>query len=129
MSTQPHNAPDAAHVDQSATVLPVAGPDLDAAVRHFVATADAFGAPRPSSDELQHWIHQVVDITRELFPGKLVVETGVDPETPDDVSLLIQVEATGSVDEIVALDDDWHGRIVSIAPQWAGFFRLLIDAR
>lgn len=52
-------------------------------------------APRHTSDELAKMVYQVAAITRELFPGKLVVETDVDPECKDDVCLLVQVEATG----------------------------------
>ena len=129
MSTLPHNAPDTAHTDQQGAVVPIAAPDLDAAVRHFVATADALAAPRPTTEELRTWIRQVADITRELFPGKLVVETGVDPEIREDVSLLIQVEVRGSIEEIMALDEQWHRRVVSVAPKWSGLFRLFFDAR
>lgn len=128
MSTQPRNAADSAHTYEQAAVVSGAGSDLDAAVRHFADTADALGAPRPSTSELHGWMRQVADITRELFPGKFVVETGVDPEARDDVSLLIQVESTGGIDKIMALDAHWRMGVLPIAPKWPGLFCLLIDA-
>ena len=129
MSTLPHNAPDAGTADRPATVSPPAtARELDAVIRHFEATADGLGAPRPGSDELTTMAYQVADFTRELFPGRLIVETGVDPEIRDDVCLLFQVAATGSVDEIVALDGRWHRRLLPVAPKWPGLFRLSIDA-
>lgn len=128
MSTQPRNAADSAHTYEQAAVVPSAGGDLDAAVRNFVETADAMGASRPATSELHGWMRQVADITRELFPGKFVVETGVDPEISDDVSLLIQVESTGGIDEIMALDARWRLGVFPIAPKWPGLFCLLIDA-
>lgn len=130
MSTYPHNAPDAGTVDRPAVVSPPAtARELDAAIRHFEATADALGAPRPASDELAKMVYQVATITRELFPGKLVVETDVDPECRDDVCLLFQVEATGSVEQIVTLNDRWHRHLLPLAPKWPLLFCLSIDAR
>lgn len=128
MSTVPH---DATNAKSPTTVLHEMARDLDldAAVRHFAATADGLGAPRPSSDELTMMIHHVAVLTKELFPGKLVIETGVDPESRDDVCFLFQIEAGGSVDEIVALNRQWHLGLLPIAPQWPGLFCLMIDAR
>lgn len=131
MSTLPHNPPDAAKAHAAAPVLQAmaSGLDLDAAVRHFVATADGLGASRPASDELTTMVYEVAAFTRELFPGKLGVETGVDPEIHDDVCLLFQVEANGTVEEILALEDAWLRRVIPLAPQWPGLFCLSIDAR
>ena len=128
MATLHHNAPDGT-ADRPATVLPPAMTrEFDAAIRHFEDTADGLGAPRPGSDELAKMAYQVADFTRKLFPGKLIVETGVDPEIKDDVCLIFQVEAEGSVEEIVALDGRWHQCLLPVAPKWPGLFRLSIDA-
>jgi hypothetical protein len=130
MSTVPHDVPDAINAKSPTTVLHEMGrdPDLDAAVRHFASTADGLAARRPASDELTKMIYQLAALTRALFPGKLVVETGVDPEIRDDVCLLFQADASGSVGEILSLNDQWHRRALSIAPEWPGLFRLSIDA-
>lgn len=101
--------------------------DLDAAVRHFAATADGLGAPRPGSDDIAKMVRQVAAMTLELFPGRLVIDTDVDPEIRDDVCLLFQVDASGSVREIVATESQWHHRLVSIAPMWPGLFCLSVD--
>lgn len=130
MSTLPHNTPNAGNVHYQAQVRPAAMPqELDAVVRHFVATTDGLGAPRPSSDELLRWTQQVAAVTAELFSGKLAIETGVDPEIRDDVCLLFQVETSGSVEDIVALNNAWHRHVVSVAPQWPGLFCLSINAQ
>lgn len=102
------------------------GCDFQAAIEHFVTTADALAAPQPASEELTKTIDQIAGVARELFPGKLAVQTGVDPEMRDDVCLLFQVGANGTVEEILALEDVWLRRVISIAPRWSGLFRLSI---
>lgn len=127
MSTLPHNASDSSRIDRAADVpLPISL-DLNAVVRHFTATADGLGASRPGSAELAKMIRQVSAMTLELFPGRLAIDTDVDPEIRDDVCLLFQVEASGSVEEIVARNNAWHHKLVTIAPKWPGLFCLSID--
>ena len=130
MSTLPENAAEAGNAQTTGAVLrqTASEVDIEAAMRHFASTADGLGSRRPASDELTKMIFQLTAVTRELFPGKLLVETGVDPEIRDDVCVLFQAEASGSVDEILALHDQWHRRALSIAPEWPGLFRLSIDA-
>ncbi|HET6881810.1 MAG TPA: hypothetical protein VFI31_16720 [Pirellulales bacterium] len=131
MSTLPHNLPDAAKPQTAAAVLreTASGLEVDAAIRDFIATADDLRASRPPSEELAKMANQVAAITRELFPGKLAIETGVDPEIRDDVCLLFQIEASGSVEEILVRHDQWHRRVLPLAPKWPGLLRLAIDAR
>lgn len=129
MSALPHNTSDAGHIDILADVPLPMSLDLDAAVRHFAATADGLGAPRPGSDDLTKMVRQVATMTLELFPGRMAIDTDVDPEIRDDVCLLVQVDASGSVEEIVATERQWHHRLVSIAPQWPGLFCLSVDVR
>jgi hypothetical protein len=131
MSTLPENAASAAKVPDTGTVLHqvAAKLDLDSAISHFIATADGLSARRPESHELTTIVYQLAAVSQELFPGKLTVETAVDPEIRDDVCVLFQVDASGTIEEIMALNDRWHRRLVSIAPQWSGLFRLSIFAR
>lgn len=131
MSTMPQNAPDTTSGANAPAVVRAAerDVDIDAEVRHFADTADGLGAPRPASDELGKMVVQVAALTSELFAGGVAVETNVDPEMRDDVCLLFRVESNGSVEEIVALDKQWHRGLLSIAPQWPGLFCLSIDAR
>lgn len=129
MSTVPHNALDAADAQSAAGILRLQDLNLDVAIRHFEVAADGLGARRPLSAELTNMVYQLAALTTELFPGNLSIETGIDPENRDDVCLLFQVDAGGNVDEILALHDQWHRRLLSVAPQWPGLFRLSIDAR
>lgn len=130
MSPLPQNAPNAVNADNVAAIASLTIPhDLAAVVRHFTTTADALGATRPSADQLTTMIHQVALLTRQLFPGKLVIETAVDPETRDDVCFAFQVEARGTAEEIAALDRQWHVGLLPITPGWPGLFCLMIDAR
>lgn len=128
MSTVPHHAAGAANAEVPLSMTAPGGRDFQAAIDHFVTTADALGAPRPASEELTKMVDQSAGVARELFPGKLTVQTGVDPEMRDDVCLLFQVDAAGTVEEILALEDVWLRRVISIAPRWSGLFRLSIDA-
>ena len=129
MSTLPHNASDAVNAEARTAVTHLSGGDLEAAVQHFITTADALGAPRPDPDELRKMVHQAADWAREVFPRKLTIDTGVDPEIHDDVCLLFHVEAAGAIEEILALEDAWLRRVTPITKQWPGLFRLSIDAR
>lgn len=131
MSTVPQSAAGAARVATPSTISPGIGCDLDVdeAVRHFVATADGLGAPRPAADEMLAMTHQMAAFARDRFCGKLLIDTSVDPEAKDDVCILFHVEVAGTVDEIVALYDAWARRAVSVAPRWPGLFCLSIEAR
>jgi hypothetical protein len=129
MSTMPHSSPEAANTNIPTSVLRLAEHRLDVAVRDFEAVAASFGAPMPASDELLKLTRQVAALTTELFRGEFTVEIDVDPEIRGDICLLFQVTASGSVEAIAALDQQWHRRVTSIALKWPGLFSLSIDAR
>jgi hypothetical protein len=128
MSTVPHHAAGAANAEVPPSMAAPGGSDFKAAIEDFITTADALGAPRPASEDLTKMTYQSAGFARELFPGKLAVQTSVDPEMRNDVCLLFQVDAAGTVEKILALEDVWLRRVVSIAPRWSGLFRLSIDA-
>jgi hypothetical protein len=115
-------------VERDAGLTAPGGSDLQAAIEDFITTADALGAPRPASDDLTKMTYQSAGVARELFPGKLAVQTGVDPEMRDDVCLLFQVDAAGTIEEILVREDVLLRRVASIAPRWSELFRLSIDA-
>ena len=129
MSTVPHHAANAANAGVPPATTAPSGHDVKAAIEHFIIMADALGAPRPPSDELIKLANQMAGIAREMFPGKLAIETAVDPEMSDDVCLVFQVEAAGTVEEILALEDAWLHRVIAIAPRWLALFRLSIGVR
>lgn len=127
MSTLPHNAADA-NLEAPAAMANLSAAGLDAVIQHFINTADALAAPRPATDELAEMVHQIAGFTRELFLGKLTIETSVDPEIRDDVCLLVHVETSNGIDDVLAMHDTWHRRVLPIAPKFPGLFRLSIDS-
>lgn len=129
MSTVHHNVAGTANAETAPAVIAARDAEFAAEIQRFAATADALGAPRPASDELTTIVEQVARFVHDLFPGKLAVETRVDPEIGDDIWLLFRVDACGTVEEILSLEDAWLRRVVSLAPRWPGLFRLSIDAR
>jgi len=52
MSTVPHHAAGAANAEVPPAMTAPGGRDFKAAIEHFITTADALGAPRPASEEL-----------------------------------------------------------------------------
>lgn len=128
MSTLPHDSPDVAAEAQAAMVAPVRC-DFNAPIQHFATITDALGTPRPSTEELPKLVDKIAAFTRELFPGNLAVEISIDPEVRDDVCLLFQVNAAGTIAEILARESRWLRMVSSLAPQWPGLFCLSIDAR
>jgi hypothetical protein len=71
----------------------------------------------------------VLAMTRELFPGQVVVRRKSDPEIADESYYSLGVQVKGSVEEIVAKDSLWHRRLLEIAPEPVGLYRLSMDVR
>jgi hypothetical protein len=85
------------------------------------------GSPGPPpSPELRHRFSQVADFTAELFPGELRVEVMNDPEILDDLFFRFRVDATGTIDDIAARNDEWHARVCRLPVRFSGMFRLSI---
>lgn len=127
MSTLPHDTT-SAKAESHAAVLTAPHAMLSDVVRRYVGAAGRLGIQRPAEAELADFCRQVATFTMALFPGKLTVDMRVDPEIHDDLYLVFEVGATGSIDEIVKLDEQWHRRLLTVAPQWPGLFRLSIAA-
>jgi hypothetical protein len=128
MSTLPRDPTDATHAKAITTVLP-ARIELAQVVGEFEAVAERLAIARPSVPELHELSRQVACLTMELFPGEMEVEVRGDPEIPNDLYLVFEVRANGRIDDIVACDEQWHRRLLSISRNWPGLFRLSIDAR
>lgn len=129
MSTVPRKAIDTANAPSPAVVLPPVGPNLDETIRRFEAAAEIFGVTPPPAPELRRLCGQVVDFTAELFPGEMRVEVKNDPEIPDDVFFRFGVDATGTIDDIAARNDEWHARVCRLPARFSGMFRLSIAVR
>lgn len=60
-------------------------------------------------------LDQVRRITQEIFPGKCEFTSEFDPEYPDDRYLVVNVEATGDIKEIVDREGMWHVRVQELS--------------
>lgn len=129
MSTAPRDPIDTADTPAPAVVLPPARPDFDELMHRFEAAAEAFGVEPPPSLEMRHLCSQVAGFTAELFAGEMRVEVKNDPEIPDDVFFRFGVDATGTIDDVAARNDDWHARVCRLPPRFSGIFRLSIAVR
>jgi hypothetical protein len=129
MSTAPRNPTDSCHAAAQAAVLSTARPDLDEAVRRFEAAAERFAVEPPPFPELRRLCGQVAGFAAELFPGEMRVEVKNDPEIPDDVFFRFGVDATGTLDDIAARNDEWHARVCRLPARFSGMFRLSIAVR
>ena len=90
----------------------------------------AVGVRRGSSpSSLSAWMSDVKQITEELFPGAFSCSDESDPEYPDDTYVVISVESTGDIREIVRRQCEWHERVRSLAPDLFGKLRLAISPR
>ena len=119
---------DAANARSTATILPAGRRDFNEVVREFETAAASLGTAHPSLAELSDLCRQAAAFTAELFPGGMEIRVKNDPEIPDDLYFVFAVRATGSVDDIVARNDQWHRCVARTEGKWHGLFRLAIDA-
>lgn len=71
-------------------------------------------------------IEQVLDLTREIFPGEVGGYEVEDPEIPGNRYHVYEVKAEGSMDEAMARDELWHRRLCQLASRIPGRHRLSI---
>ncbi len=81
------------------------------------------------TDSLSPWMSNVQRITEELFPGPFSCNDEFDPEYPDDTYVVISVESTGEMHEVVRRQREWHERIRALSPDLFGKLRLSINPR
>lgn len=67
-------------------------------------------------------LDRILEMTAELFPGKAILRQDVDPEEPSMVAYVVEVDATGELEEIVDRQMEWHRRMDRI--DWATSDRL-----
>lgn len=77
----------------------------------------------PPLAELDH--RAVLEFTQQLFGYAPSVCLDVDPETSEQC-FVVTAPATGSVEEIVALNDRWHRSLRGVAGDLADQYRLSI---
>jgi hypothetical protein len=57
----------------------------------------------------------ILKMTAELFPGaKIELGASIDPEIEGDEFFVVSVVASGTVDELVAREGQWHRRMRAI---------------
>lgn len=70
----------------------------------------------------------VAQFTKELFEGAVIVRQESDPDFQSDY-FVVSVAACGDVDQLIALNDQWHRRIRDVVGEAADQFRLSIDVQ
>ncbi len=81
------------------------------------ASASEANAPlgaKNASFDLPALFAQIVDLTRELFPGEVLMYIQDDPEYPQDRYTVIEAEVSGSPEDVVARELEWHRRVVRV---------------
>lgn len=61
-------------------------------------------------------IYAVMDVTREMFPGPVEVETGYDPEWPQDRWITFLVDDSRNIPESIDQEIEWNRRILALIP-------------
>ena len=74
-------------------------------------------------------IPDVKRITQELFPGPFSWGDESDPEYPDDTYVVVNVESTGDMQDVVRRRRQWHERIRALSGDLFGKLRLSIIPR
>lgn len=69
---------------------------------------------------LGEWLDAILDITREMYPGRVSVEAGYDPAWPEDRFVTLIVEVTGTMREFIDQQSKWHDSVEQIVPDHSG---------
>jgi hypothetical protein len=103
--------------DSSAPSYPVALAELGQKVAEMKrqvnaleAEVKAAAAPAPAGPLLD----RILEMTAELFPGKALLRQDIDPEDPYDPKWVVEIEATGTLAEILERKIEWHRRMDAI---------------
>lgn len=59
-------------------------------------------------------LYAILDITREMYPGDVSLETGYDPEWPEDRWICFVVQSSSSFKEIIEQELEWGRRIAPL---------------
>ncbi|MEO8498263.1 MAG: hypothetical protein ABI614_24635 [Planctomycetota bacterium] len=96
------------------------------ALEQRLAAVDRSASSKP---DLSAVMVDVIQISQELFPGPFSSSDDSDPEFPDDTYVVVSVESTGDMQDIVRRRAEWHERIRALAPGLFGKLRLSISPR
>lgn len=107
--------------------------ELEREVQSLKATVENLARRDASELSIRHplphasreTLDKVVRLTQELFPGSVSVDLLGDPESPEDVFVVLGVEATGDDERLIDRQCEWHERVAELASD-ANSFRLSI---
>jgi hypothetical protein len=85
--------------------------------------------PESPASSMSNWMSDVRQISEELFPGPISSAEESDPEYPGDSYVVIGVEATGDMRDVVRRRCEWHARVRALSPDLFGKLRLAINPR
>jgi len=71
----------------------------------------------------------VLEMTKDLFGENVSVKEEADPEIPGERYVVLDVVLRGDVREIVALDQEWHRRLLGTVAENPQGFRLSIEPK
>jgi hypothetical protein len=72
-------------------------------------------------------IDQVVEISKQIFPGPVYVVREFDPSEPDFPWLALCVKASGDHQSIFAREEQWHEQVSRLVSDQPGLFRLSVS--
>ena len=68
----------------------------------------------------------ILRMSQEFFSGPVTVETMSDPDDPSESWILINVESTQEIREIIKTECEWHVRLAQQFPEAVSYVRLCI---
>jgi hypothetical protein len=85
--------------------------------------------PGPPREEVLQAIDQVRQMTEAIFGRVLEFEETCDVEDETWQVIVVHVEDSGEIDEMVSRFNAWHDRLSAVSSSVRGRFRLLISPR
>jgi hypothetical protein len=79
-----------------------------------VAETNAPVIAKSASFDFPALFAQIVDITRDLFPGEVSAYLLDDPEFPQDGYLVFEAQARGTAEDAVERRLEWHRRVIQV---------------
>jgi len=72
---------------------------------------------------------EIMDVTREIFPGPVTAETGYDPEWPEDRWITFLVEDRSDVKQSIQKELLWNREILDLVPDCPRVVGLSVASR
>jgi hypothetical protein len=62
----------------------------------------------------------VIEITKELFPGDIMIDVVRDPEDPETRLTVIEAQAGGPPEGVLNQGEEWHRRVAELGESCSG---------